>query len=73
MSELESQSTEPKKRGPKPKESVSIDQYNELLNRVEKLEACLSKVATDAGQGNVLSLFGLSRVNPTKSEMKRYG
>ncbi len=69
MSESESQSTE-KKPGRKP--SVSMEQYEALLNRVEKLEACLSKIATDAGQGNTLRLFGLSRVEPTSAEMRKY-
>lgn len=53
--------------------AVTPEQYTELLNRVEQLEACLSKVATDAGQGNTLKSFGLKRVNPTISEMRKHG
>ena len=53
--------------------TVTPDQYEELLNRVEMLEACLSKVATDAGQGNTLKNFGLKRVNPTINEMRKHG
>ncbi len=53
--------------------TVTPEQYDELLLRVEQLEACLSKVATDAGQGNTLKNFGLKRVNPTINEMRKHG
>ena len=62
---------EEKKKGPKPK--VSQEDYDALLERVKNLEACLCKIATDGGQGNTLRLFGLKRVEPTQSEMRKYG
>ena len=61
---------EEKKKGPKPK--VSQEDYEALLDRVEMLEACLCKIATDAGQGNILPQYGLKRVNPTGAEMRKY-
>ena len=62
--------TEKRKRGPnKPKEPV-ID-LKALESRIEALEQCMSKVATQAGQGNVLREFGLSYWTPTKAEMRK--
>ena len=77
MNESEPQLFEEEAKPVKPKQAkvktVTPEQYTKLLQRVEQLEACLSKVATDAGQGNTLKNFGLKRVNPTINEMRKHG
>ncbi len=69
---FEEETAKPKAKASKAK-TVTPEQYEALLLRVEQLEACLSKVATDAGQGNTLKNYGLKRVNPTVSEMRKHG
>ena len=71
--EEEAKPAKPAKAKQAKAKTVTIEQYTELLERVEQLEACLSKVATDAGQGNTLKSFGLKRVNPTINEMRKHG
>ena len=57
------------KPGPKAKPKVDVE---ELQARVERLERCLEKVASNAGQGNSLSEYGLERWVPGKKDMTKY-
>ena len=61
----ESSSTE--RRPVKPK----VDNQN-IIERVEKLEKCLEKVASLTGNGNILNEFGLERWLPGKKDMTKF-
>jgi hypothetical protein len=56
---------EPKQKNPEqPETGYSSD--------IERLEACLSKLAVMAGQGNILAEFGIDRWVPGKNDMRKY-
>ena len=38
---------------------------------IDRLEACLSKLAVMTGQGNILNQFGIERWMPSKDDLKR--
>lgn len=43
-----------------------------LKEKVDNLEQCLAHIATLSGQGNYLQNYGLTRVEPTAKEMRKY-
>lgn len=63
---------ERKKPGPAPKPKVEFEDYQALLNRVEKLEAMISRFAALAGQRNLPMDYGLKPWDPTPKDMRKY-
>lgn len=43
-----------------------------LEARVDKLEACISRMAHQSGTGNILKEYGIEKWEPGKNDMKKY-
>jgi hypothetical protein len=51
---------------------ASGDQIEALMLHIERIEACLCKIATMTGQANNLEEFGMTRWQPGLNDMKKF-
>ena len=59
------------KPAPSRRASKKPSELDELKAEVDNLKKCIEHIATNAGQGNYLSIYGLTRYIPNEKEMRR--
>lgn len=61
--------TEAKTTRPK---SKAVEKQDKELTELEQIKACVERIATLSGHGNVLKEYGLTRWEPSKNDMRKY-
>lgn len=60
------------KKTPGRKPAVSKEDFDKLVQKVDKLEACVAKLAHYSGGNRILDEHSISRWEPQKQDMSKY-